>query len=450
MSGLEQRAKGRDEALVGASAITAVTERSHEANAAVSSVAPAAEWSAIDGDLLDEQRAPVPAFPLELLPEPWPAWVAGAARAADAPADYVAQAVLAAAAGISGTRVNVRLSASWIEPLRLWLAVVGAPSTGKSPALATVWSLMGPLECERIDGLPDRTRDIVVGEPTLEGVEEALCRGWHGKLLWRDGVDGCFMPLKGMKNARDFELLEASMLTSIEPDRVAAEMERSGDGLAARFLYAWPHPAPFRPFADRTGPESVGVTASLRRLLLFGSRDRDSLVLDPGGIAAFEKFLACLHGDVRRAEGLEAAWLGKGRGTVACLAGLLTLMSWAHAPQAEGPRAIDEGAVERAVTLWSDYYRPHARAFLQGALPTDLEGQARRVVRWLRAAPHESVSKTEVRCSALGRTVDARGAERVMSRLAEAGVVQPMAIETRGQRGRPVLRWHVSPLLASA
>ena len=152
---------------------------------------------------------------------------------------------------------------------------------------------------------------------------------------------------------------------------------------------------------------------------------------------------------MRQAEGLEAAWLGKGRGTVARLAGLFTLMSWAHTAEAEG-RARSAMKRERAVSLWSDYYRPHARAFLQGAVPTDLECQARRVVRWLRTARHESVSKTEVRCSALGRTVDARGAERVMSRLVEVGVLQPMAVETRGQRGRPALRWHVNPLLANA
>lgn len=440
MSGLEQRTKGRDEAPAESPVVDVDVDGSPSDRA----------WSVIDGDLLDEHRTAVPAFPVDLLPEPWPAWVAGAARAADAPADYVAQAVLAVAAGIGGSRLQVRLSASWIEPLRLWLAVVGAPSTGKSPALGMIWRLVEPLHHERIDGFPDRFRQIVVNEPTLEATEEALNHGWHGKLLWRDGGDGCFSPLKGMKNARDFEWLEASLLTSIEPDRVAAEMERSGDSLAARFLYAWPHPAPFCPFADRAQPESDGVAASLRRLLLFGSRDCLPLVIDPRGAASFETFLARLHGEIRKAEGLEAAWLGKGRGSVARLAGLFALMSWAHAPQAEGPREIGEDEVERAVSLWSGYYRPHARAFLQGAVPTDLECQARRVVRWLRMEAHDSVSKTEVRCAALGRSVDARGAERVMSRLVEAGVLQPMAIEKRGERGRPALRWHVNPLLANA
>jgi hypothetical protein len=453
MSGLEQRTKVREQALVATSSITevsAVTSECQEADVAASKNAPAGEWSAIDGDLLDEHRAPVPAFPIDLLPEPWPAWVTGAARAADAPADYVAQAVLAAAAGVSGTRVQVRLSTSWIEPLRLWLAVVGAPSTGKSPALGMVWRLVEPLQHERIDGLPDRFRQIVVNEPTVEAVDEALNQGLHGKLLWRDDANGCFAPVKGMTNSRDFEWFDASLLSSIEPDRVAAEMQRSGDGLASRFLYAWPHPAPFCPFADRAHPDSDGVKTSLRRLLLFGTRHSCVLSLDAAGAAAFETFLARLHGEVRQAEGLEAAWLGKGRGTVARLAGLFTLMSWAHTAEAEGLREIGHEAVERAVSLWSDYYRPHARAFLQGAVPTDLECQARRVVRWLRTARHESVSKTEVRCSALGRTVDARGAERVMSRLVEVGVLQPMAVETRGQRGRPALRWHVNPLLANA
>lgn len=453
MSGLEQRTRARNEAPAAVSASTAVTERSAEANAAgASTVAPPAAWSAIDADLLDEHRAPVPAFPLGLLPQPWSAWVSGVARAADVPVDYVAQAVLAAAAGVGGTAIQVCPSKSWIEPLQLWLAVVGAPSTGKSPALAPVWGLLHALECDRnpADTSRQLPRRIVLGEPTLREVDEALQDGWHGRLLWRDGADGCFTPLKGMSTARHLETLNVSLLGSIEPDRVAADLHSGGGvGLAARFLYAWPHPAPYCPLAERADPESRAVLASLRRLLHLSERAHCKLVLDKTGAAAFDAFLARLHGDTRQAEGAEAAWLGKGRGRVACLAGLFTLMAWS-ATDAPEPGLIDREAVERAVSLWSDYYRPHARAFLQGAVPTDLECQARRVVRWLCADPRESVSKTDVRCSALGRTVDARGVGRVMSRLVEAGVLQPMANEKRGARGRPALRWHVNPLVANA
>jgi hypothetical protein len=132
MSGLEQRTKGRDEALAGVTAVIAVTAPSPEAgNTAVPQGPPEAGWPAIEGDLLDERRAAVPAFPLDLLPSPWREWVRAAAQSADAPADYVAQALLATAAGVGSTGIRVAITRDWVEGLQLWLAVVGAPLTDR-------------------------------------------------------------------------------------------------------------------------------------------------------------------------------------------------------------------------------------------------------------------------------------------------------------------------------
>lgn len=438
MSGLEQRKKGRDEALAGVSAVISVSAPDADA---------ASVWPAIDGDLLDERRAAVPAFPLELLPQPWRVWTSAAARSADAPADYVAQAVLAAAAGVSGSRVWICISEDWFEPLQLWLAAVGAPSTGKSPALVPVGRLLRVLEHEQVEARERWPRRIVLADPTLDGVLEALHEGAHGKLLWRDGADGCFTPLKGMTSARHLEDLELSMLGTVEPDGVASQMQHGGDGLAARFLYAWPHPVPYCPLAQRTHPANDAVLLSLRRLLQLSLRTRCSLSFDPAAATAFDAFLARLHGKVRHAEGLEAAWLGKGRGMVARLAGLFTLLSWSATNEAEPPGAIGREAVEGAVSLWSDYYRPHALAFLQRAMPTDVECRARRVLNWLRVDGRPNVSRRDVRRTALAQTVNAKEADRVLARLVEAGVLRPMGNEGPAQRGRPALRWQVNPLL---
>ncbi len=392
----------------------------------------------------------MPAFPLDLLPEPWSGWVSAAAQSADAPADYVAQAVLATAAGVSGSRVWISISDGWMEPLQLWLAVVGAPSTGKSPALTLVGRLVVALEHEKGETRDHWPRRIALVDPSVDGVLEALHQGLHGKLLWRDTADGCFTPLRGMTSARHLEDLELSMLATVEPDSVALAMRRGGDGLAARFLYAWPHPAAYRPLAQRLHPPSDDVLSSLRRLLQLSMRARCLLSFDTPAAAAFDAFLARLHGEARRAEGLEAAWLGKGRGMVARLAGLFTLISWSATEQAEPPDIIGREAVERAVSLWSDYHRPHALAFLQRTMPTDIECRARRVVQWLRADGRPTVSKTDVRRTALAQTVNAKDTDRVIARLVEAGVVRPVDSDEAARRGRPALRWHVNPSLRSA
>jgi len=89
-------------------------------------------WPEIDASLLEDKRGPVPAFPIDLLPQPWRGWVAETARAAGAPADYVAQSVLATVAGLCGG-ASVRVTPAWSEPLVLRQALVGGPASGKSP-----------------------------------------------------------------------------------------------------------------------------------------------------------------------------------------------------------------------------------------------------------------------------------------------------------------------------
>ena len=70
-------------------------------------------WPEIDAALFDDGRGAAPAFPLELLPQPWRGWVADTAIGAGAPSAYVAQALLAAVAGLSGAGAVVRLAPAW-------------------------------------------------------------------------------------------------------------------------------------------------------------------------------------------------------------------------------------------------------------------------------------------------------------------------------------------------
>ncbi len=135
MSGVEQSTKGPVEALFGASTSTEVISQSSEAERPdARPILLVADWPSIGADLLDERRTPVPAFSLELLPQPWRDWVSAAARSSDVPVDYVAQSVLATFVGISSNRVLVLFVSGWLDPLQLRLATVGAPLAGESPA----------------------------------------------------------------------------------------------------------------------------------------------------------------------------------------------------------------------------------------------------------------------------------------------------------------------------
>ena len=68
---------------------------------------------------------------------------------------------------------------------------------------------------------------------------------------WRDEPAGCSAPLVAKGAVRALDPFPISILGALEPDRLAAALQRGEESLAARFLYAWPALPPFRPLAER-------------------------------------------------------------------------------------------------------------------------------------------------------------------------------------------------------
>jgi hypothetical protein len=183
---MDERTKARQEALVLTTAVTDSTKT----------------WPAIDGRLLadnepGDHRIPVPVFPVELLPQPWRDWTVDAARFSGAPVDYIAQAVLASVVAVSGRRALMLPTLGWQEPLRLWLAAVGLPSTGKSPALQSVQLVLETLEdASAGSGIAPRRR-ILMRENTFARLADTLTRDPRSMVLWRDDVVACLAPPAG-------------------------------------------------------------------------------------------------------------------------------------------------------------------------------------------------------------------------------------------------------------
>jgi len=162
------------------------------------------DWKEPDRSILDVRRGPVPAVPLALVPQPWRDWIADTEKATGAPADYVLQSVLASVAAMCGAGVAVRVTPAWDEPMVLWQAVVGEPSTGKSVALAPMRRLLDVIEQERRLGDEERRvahderskaggegatfvpSQVVAGEGDLAVLAEIVGGNPRGVLLWRD------------------------------------------------------------------------------------------------------------------------------------------------------------------------------------------------------------------------------------------------------------------------
>lgn len=430
-----------------------------------SPAAAASGWPEIEPSLLEDGRPALPAFPLDVLPSPWFVWVSDAAAGAGAPPDYVAQALLAAVAGLAGASVKACVTPSWSEPLILWQALVGEPSTGKTPALDAIGRPLATVETmlRRDD---DPAQEIVVRDSALAALTRATAARPAGLLLWRDEATPWLKELAAQANDNKAhgQLLEAwaaraglpvSIIGSLHPERLAEALQGPAGGLAARFLFAWPSPPAHRPLGDGAPPrEDEAVTMLHRIAQLVGTPDRPlTLAFDAEALKGLDPVLARLGETARSAEGAEAAWLGKGRGTIVRLAAILALLDWSRqVGTAAPPRAVKRDHVQTASHLWRDYFWPHAGAVLDRAAPSDLDRQARRVARWLRAGAkaRRQVSQTQVRIEALGKTVNAGRANVVLGRLWSAGLVRPAAHEARPHGGRPPLLWEVNPALAAS
>ena len=266
-------------------------------------------WGEIDMALLEETRAAVPAFPLDLLPTFWRDWISDTANATGAPADYVAQSLFAAVAGLCGAGVVVRLGPRWDEPLVLWQVLVGPPSIGKSPAMAPMRELLAALDDERAD---DAQRSVVT-EASLSVVADAVTANPRGVVLWRDdpptwlrsdAVRAPWLPAwsaravsfgqvsvgRGAtgKGARRIDCFAVSLLLACQPHHLSDLLAEDPE-FASRLLFAWPDPPGHCPLALCKPARDDEALAALRRIAAAAGTPDDPLVLgvDPRGARRF-------------------------------------------------------------------------------------------------------------------------------------------------------------------
>jgi hypothetical protein len=106
------------------------------------------EWPDPDRAAADLNRRAPPALPLDIFGPFWADWLAAAAEGASCPVDYVAGSLLAAAGMLIGNARWVSPWYQWKEPPVLWIANVGDPSSGKSPAADPILDILSLIEAD--------------------------------------------------------------------------------------------------------------------------------------------------------------------------------------------------------------------------------------------------------------------------------------------------------------
>jgi hypothetical protein len=133
-----------------------------------------------DVTVLNEGRRPPPALPCDDQGPflSWARWIRETADSKSAPRDYVACSLLAATAGLIGNTRWARAWEGWDEPSILWFGLVGAPSSGKSPAADPVLAAINAIEKELAYGFDETLREW------QSKFEEAKAR----RAAWQDEV----------------------------------------------------------------------------------------------------------------------------------------------------------------------------------------------------------------------------------------------------------------------
>jgi hypothetical protein len=276
--------------------------------------------------------------------------------------------------------------------------------------------------------------------------ERAFWLAAHGGRRWvpdriKDGTGGIVVPN-----------LAYGIAGTIQPDRLATLLlSGDDDGLAARFLFAWP--ASRKPTRPTRPPPTGRLTAALARLECLPWESPEPVILPFSDEAAdaiqeWREEAAAMAAD---AAGLFLSWLGKLPGAALRLAVVFEHLEWLASPDGTPPpQAVGADATARALGFLHEYAIPMARrVFGEAALP-EAERDARRLARWLlRQVPVPEV----VNAKALRRLPSGPGiptAERMEAALgdmAAAGWCRPSPTRAGDLPGRNRKDWVINPRL---
>ena len=474
--------------------------------------------------ILTRTKLAAPALPLDAFGPWWGPWIARAAAGANAPPDYVAMPLLAAASALIGNARWARAWHGWFEPPALWCASVGNPSSGKSPGAAPVMrEVLGMVEADMARDHPaalerwkeaaevaairekkwkdDVTKAVANGAPppdkpsdaiaparpecprvrvkdtTVEALARILKGLPKGVMMERDELAGWLLNLSRYSggNDRPFWLesyvggshkvdrqkhpepihlprLVVAVFGTIQPDRLNDVLTETDDGLASRFLWAWPDPVPFR--RPNGGGDASAATAALGKLAMLRMAEEEGepkpvfVSLSPNAVALMERFGQDLQAKEAASYGVLKGSVGKARGQALRLALVLTFLWWCAGDGAPGtePWQIEADAMNAAAGLIWHYFLPTAEQVLGDASVPPEERNGRTLAEWIARTRPKVVNVTAIRDKArLPGLRDTAAVKQACHYLADARWL--IEADAPGTPGRRRGDWIINPLL---
>ena len=449
----------------------------------------------------DEQGSPpspgaMPPFPMEALLSPTlQAWVEQASLATDTPHDFSAWGALAACSGAIGNSRIVQINTEWQETALLWVVLVGAPGTGKTPALnkaiAPLWAAQADLidawERERATYETDRAyweqqpkaargnaptepalKRFMTGDTTFEALANVLRANERGLMVVRDELAGWIESFNQYKKSGGQDraawlstwsgspiLIDRKtdsymafirrpyvpVVGTIQPGRLSAATGSVDDGFMDRLLFAYPDAWPMRWTERHVDPEVSANYAGLIRALLA----MQMATVETAGKAASFPETAHLSDRARatfaeyfeahRQEMIHPDMPGSLAGVWAkfrSYAGRLALVLHS-ALVADGVAQPFVGEERVVLASWAlvEHLKSHARRVYNATSKTEEDHTIDRLVEWIRLHGNAATVREVVRGKAAG-IKGAAAAEVLFASLVDRGLGRIERVTVRG------------------
>jgi DNA adenine methylase len=426
----------------------------------------AAAWETPDLSVLSETATAAPPFPKAVLGGAWSPWCVGVAAAANAPLDYVAMALMTAAAGVIGNSLTVRATSGFVQPSVLWMCCVGKSGSGKTPAMNAVSDIVDALDSQ--SSVRQRLRQVTVAASVKLAAENpkgltlfrdelsglwSVIRRSDGEDFWLEAFNG--KPFSKDRENRDpvhIDRLSISVIGGAQPATVkGVTTDGKNRGFSSRYLFGYPDPVQVYA-GENYEIDTAWATAALGRL-----RDLPvaaaCIPLSADAQAIFRDWWDRKKREAADHDGLWAEWVQKQGGNALRLALCLEMLKWSATERAALPDEIATQTLQDAVTLIDDWAIPMAQRTLDLMYRSGAEQHAATLAKHLR---REKLAKFNARLlwrgsyGPAGALRDAKVLEEACRVLTDAGLIRHVGTRNHSHKGRVSGDYEVNPVLLAS
>ncbi|MDP9362889.1 MAG: DUF3987 domain-containing protein, partial [Chloroflexota bacterium] len=426
----------------------------------------------------DDDAAQLPEFPVGVFPEPVRRFVEDGAAILNVPPDMIAVPVLGFAAGTIGNTRAVLVKPGWVERANLWLAIVGQPGSGKSPAVDYARAPLDHLqrgaweryqaevglweqavaEAKRQKGRTEPPPDRPVLEHffTTDATTEALASMLStspGVAVVRDELTGWVNAFDAYRAAGDRQAYLSlwagaplkvdrkgagttyvphpcvPIIGGVQPDMLPDLGEEAGrrDGFVERLLVAWPVARPIRWTEATPDEDAAREVAAIFYRLRGPSGSVFVAPLDDDARRTFAGWYEENGRIIESSQGVAAGCYAKFPSQLARIALVLHALRYPD----DLRRRIDARTVLDAVEV-IEYFRAHLGRVLPafgGIGSTKSAALKDRIVRVLDKAGGEWVARRELR-RGLGNSVPADDVAAALAALEAEGRAENRTVPT--------------------